>query len=60
AYWCVGLTSGYLMGMRLGLGGVGLWLGLALGLAIASIILTWRFHRLISAQLRLQPSETTL
>ncbi len=60
AYWCVGLTSGYLMGMRLGLGGVGLWLGLAVGLAIASVILTWRFHWLISAQLKLQPSETTL
>ncbi|MFB2935844.1 MATE family efflux transporter [Aerosakkonemataceae cyanobacterium BLCC-F154] len=43
AYWCIGLTSGYLLGLKLGFGGVGLWWGLALGLAVASIILTWRF-----------------
>ncbi|MFB2898044.1 MATE family efflux transporter [Aerosakkonemataceae cyanobacterium BLCC-F50] len=43
AYWCIGLTSGYLLGFKLGLGGVGLWWGLALGLAVASIVLTWRF-----------------
>jgi MATE family multidrug resistance protein len=46
AYWCVGLTSGYYMGFKLGLTGVGLWLGLAAGLAIAAIILTWRFYHL--------------
>ncbi|MFB2875437.1 MATE family efflux transporter [Floridanema aerugineum] len=43
AYWCIGLTSGYLLGIKLGFGSVGLWWGLALGLAVASIILTWRF-----------------
>jgi multidrug resistance protein, MATE family len=43
AYWGIGLTSGYLLGMQLQLGGVGLWFGLAIGLAIAAIILTWRF-----------------
>ena len=43
SYWCVGLISGYIMGIQLHWGGVGLWLGLVLGLAFASVILTWRF-----------------
>uniref|UniRef100_A0ACD5H082 MATE family efflux transporter n=2 Tax=Desertifilum tharense IPPAS B-1220 TaxID=1781255 RepID=A0ACD5H082_9CYAN len=47
AYWCIGFTGGYLLGLRLGWGGVGLWLGLALGLGCAAAILTWRFHWLV-------------
>ncbi len=43
AYWGIGLTSGYLLGIRLGYGGVGLWAGLAIALAAAAAILTWRF-----------------
>jgi multidrug resistance protein, MATE family len=43
AYWGIGLTSGYGFGMILGFGAVGLWWGLALGLAVASAVLTWRF-----------------
>ncbi|MBF2003463.1 MAG: MATE family efflux transporter [Synechococcales cyanobacterium M58_A2018_015] len=43
SYWGIGLTSGYLLGLRLGWGGVGLWWGLAFGLATAAIVLTWRF-----------------
>jgi multidrug resistance protein, MATE family len=43
AYWGIGLTSGYVLSARMGLGGVGLWWGLAIGLAIAAIVLTWRF-----------------
>lgn len=43
AYWCVGLTSGYILGLQLGYGGAGLWWGLAIGLAVAAVILTWRF-----------------
>lgn len=54
AYWCVGLTSGYLLGLRLGFGGVGLWWGLAIGLLVAAVVLTWRFHYLISARIRAQ------
>ncbi|HEY9630029.1 MAG TPA: MATE family efflux transporter [Coleofasciculaceae cyanobacterium] len=45
AYWCVGLTSGYVLGFQLRWGGVGLWWGLAIGLAIAAVILTWRFSK---------------
>ncbi|MBD2460599.1 MATE family efflux transporter [Oscillatoria sp. FACHB-1407] len=50
AYWGIGLTSGYLLGLQGELGGVGLWVGLALGLAIAAIVLTWRFHSLVSPE----------
>jgi multidrug resistance protein, MATE family len=46
SYWGLGLTSGWLLGLRLNFGGVGLWLGLAIGLAIASIVLSWRFRYL--------------
>jgi MATE family multidrug resistance protein len=43
AYWCIGLSSSYLLGLKLGLGGVGLWWGLAIGLTVAAGVLTWRF-----------------
>jgi len=45
SYWGIGLTSGYLLGFHFGMGSVGLWLGLAIGLLFASIVLTWRFVR---------------
>lgn len=43
AYWGIGLTCGWLLAFELGMGGTGLWWGMAIGLAIAAIILTWRF-----------------
>ncbi|WP_088894218.1 MATE family efflux transporter [Leptolyngbya ohadii] len=46
AYWGMGLSCGYWLGLRLGYGGVGLWWGLAIGLAFAAGILTWRFRAL--------------
>jgi multidrug resistance protein, MATE family len=50
SYWGIGLTSGWLLGLRFHQGGVGLWLGLAIGLAIASIVLSWRFRYLTTSQ----------
>ncbi|MEM9447650.1 MAG: MATE family efflux transporter [Cyanobacteria bacterium P01_E01_bin.6] len=47
AYWGIGFTGGYISGFQLGMGGVGLWLGLAMGLGVAAIALTWRFHYLM-------------
>ncbi|MBD2255887.1 MATE family efflux transporter [Nostoc parmelioides] len=44
AYWCVGLFTGYTFGISSGSGAIGLWWGLAIGLAIAAIIMTWRFR----------------
>jgi MATE family multidrug resistance protein len=55
AYWCVGLPSGYLLGLRLGYGAIGLWWGLAVGLAIAATILTWRFSQLVNRKQAIAP-----
>jgi len=44
-YWGVGLTSGYVLGLRWGWGAEGLWWGLVLGLVAASVLLLARFHR---------------
>ncbi|MFN3209920.1 MAG: MATE family efflux transporter [Roseovarius sp.] len=43
SYWVVGVPVSYAMGFRLGWGGVGIWLGLAVGLALAGVFLMWRF-----------------
>jgi MATE family multidrug resistance protein len=43
AYWGLGLTSGYWLGIVQGWGGIGLWWGLALGLLMAAIVLPLRF-----------------
>ncbi|MEM6665800.1 MAG: MATE family efflux transporter, partial [Pseudomonadota bacterium] len=45
-YWLVGVPASYLLGFPAGLGGVGIWLGLAFGLAFVGIVLVWRFWRL--------------
>lgn len=45
AYWGVGIPASYALGFPLGLGGVGIWLGLACGLAVAGVLLMWRFWR---------------
>ncbi|MEH1863439.1 MAG: MATE family efflux transporter [Nostoc sp.] len=43
AYWCVGLLTGYTFGISSGYGAIGLWWGLAIGLGMAAIVMTWRF-----------------
>jgi len=45
AYWIVGLPVGYVLGINLNWGVKGVWYGLTLGLAVASILLYWRFRR---------------
>ena len=44
AFWIVGLTSGYLLGFYFDLGGVGLWLGQSIGVAVAALLffIRWR------------------
>jgi MATE family multidrug resistance protein len=51
AYWGLGLTSGYWLGIVQGWGGIGLWWGLALGLLMAAIVLTLRFLTIPIGQL---------
>lgn len=45
SYWPVGLSVAYVLAFPLGLGGVGVWGGLVTGLAVASLLLTWRFNK---------------
>ncbi len=44
-FWGVGLTTGYFLGFHLGLGGVGLWIGQSIGVAIAAGVFVWRFYK---------------
>lgn len=43
SYWIAGLGTGYLLAFPAGLEGVGIWTGLALGLALAAVLLLSRF-----------------
>ena len=43
SYWGVGVPISYVMGVRWGWGGEGVWMGLVLGLALAGILMSWRF-----------------
>ncbi len=53
AYWGVGFTCSHIAAFRLSMGGVGLWLGLAVGLCLAAIALSWRFHHLMATRIAL-------
>jgi MATE family multidrug resistance protein len=43
SYWGIGFPAAYLVGFPLGLGGLGVWIGLASGLAVAALLMNWRF-----------------
>lgn len=43
SYWGIGVTASYVLGFMLNMGGAGIWLGLVIGLAVASVLLMWRF-----------------
>ena len=45
SYWVIGLTSALVLSFEAKLGAVGLWWGLVLGLAAASVLLSGRFNR---------------
>ncbi len=46
SYWVMGIPASYVLGITLGYGGVGVWLGLVIGLAFATVLLWWRFLRM--------------
>ncbi|WP_233256547.1 MATE family efflux transporter [Opitutus sp. ER46] len=46
AYWLISLPLGYLLGVRGSLGALGIWIGIAGGLACAAVLLSARFARL--------------
>jgi multidrug resistance protein, MATE family len=48
AFWGIGLTTGYILGFHNGMGGVGLWIGQSLGLAIAAILFLIRLLQIFN------------
>lgn len=44
-YWAVGAPAGLYAAFGLGLGGLGIWYGLVVGLFVVSILATWRWAR---------------
>lgn len=46
AYWLLAIPGGYALGLHTRLGAVGVWIGLAAGLAIAAVLLARRYLRL--------------
>ena len=51
-YWGAGFLGGWLLAFPLGYGAIGLWWGLALGLAVVAILLTLRLHLLAPPAIR--------
>ncbi len=45
SYWVIGIPASYTLGFPMGLGGIGVWIGLAIGLVAASVLLGVRFWR---------------
>jgi len=45
AYWLIALPVGYMMGFRLEMGSVGIWLGLLLGLTFSAVFLYARYNK---------------
>jgi MATE family multidrug resistance protein len=54
SYWVVGMPVAYVLGFVLGWGGVGVWLGLAVGLAGAGVFMMWRFWGVMLPRLSAQ------
>ena len=50
AYWLLAIPGGYALGLHTSLGAVGIWIGLAAGLAIAAVLLASRFLLLTKRQ----------
>ena len=44
-YWVIGLGVGVLLGFHAGWGGIGIWVGLASGLAVVSVLMVTRWMR---------------
>jgi MATE family multidrug resistance protein len=55
-YWGIGLPLGVVLGFLTPLGGAGIWIGLAAGLAVVAVLMTLRWMR--RERLGLMPSDT--
>ena len=43
SYWVIGIPASWVLAFPMGYGGVGLWSGLVIGLAVAAVLLMLRF-----------------
>ncbi|MGY3146585.1 MATE family multidrug resistance protein [Bradyrhizobium sp. USDA 3397] len=48
AYWLIGFSLGYVLGLKIGLGAIGIWIGLSIGTTIYAGLLVLRFQLLAS------------
>lgn len=48
AWWLVGFSLSYLLGLNIGLGVIGIWIGLSTGTTVYAALLILRFRRLAS------------
>jgi MATE family multidrug resistance protein len=55
-YWGIGFAGGWALAFPVGLGAVGLWWGLGLGLAIVSVLLTVRLYVCAGSAVRDDPA----
>jgi MATE family multidrug resistance protein len=49
-YWVVGFPTCILLGFYTPLGGIGIWMGLAVALSVVAVMVVWRFERLTRAR----------
>ena len=59
-YWGVGFIASVVLAFPLGMGGVGVWLGMALGLAVVAVLMLRRFHlreRLVPGAVAIVPAR---
>jgi len=52
AYWIIGLPAGYLLGIELKMGAVGIWWGLLIGLTVTAFMMVLRFNKLSLQKLK--------
>lgn len=45
SYWVIGMTTAYIFAFPMKMGATGVWWGLALGLAVAAVLMNWRYLR---------------
>lgn len=54
AYWFIGLPFGYVLCFRLGLGALGIWIGLCIGLMIIGSVLLFAWHKRLRSKASLR------
>jgi MATE family multidrug resistance protein len=58
--WGIGMMSGYLLCFSLNMGSMGLWLGLTVGVTLATVFLIYRFYCSISEMIQSGEDEQGL